>query len=823
MMKLLTASFSCKLSICMLLFFAACNPKNENNEKEEALQALQFISSMNCYPNNDVPADAFGRAYEYFKLQFKNTTAKNSSALLPWNNIGPSNNGGRTISIAIDPVDTNVIWLGSASGGLWKTTVGGVGPNAWQPVETGFPVLGVSAIAINPLNHNELFIGTGETYSYGTAVNGLIIRTTRGSHGIGILKTSNGGLTWTQSLNWLYQQQRGVWKIIYNHQNINSLLAATTDGIYKSNDAGVTWFQTDTTKMAMDLVMDPTDTNIVYAGIGNLGSAGSGIYKSTNAGNTWLRLSNGLPINTTGRICLAINPLNPSVVFAHIADVLATRGLYKSTNKGASWTLLNSNDFASYQGWYSKGLHIDPSDTNTIYVCGLYGYQSFDGGANFIQNTFYSPGNLANEPWPDLHDMVANPLDPNKLYLLTDAGLYRSTTNGQYWQSCLEGYVVAQFYLGSVSATNPNIALGGAQDHGTQRYNGSSEWDWVLGGDGTCNAIDNTNDFEQYASYQYLNVQGSTDQGVTFFNPVFSDTGAFVSPFEMAPSNHNVIYAGASYLSRSDDKGITWNAYGPYGNSKILTMGISTTNPFKMYFASAPSTTAPMKFYSSTNGGATVSDISAGLPDRYPRDIAINPTNDNELCAVFSGFGTGHIYYSGNAGQSWSDISSTLPDVPFHSLLFFSPVIIAGSDLGVFYSVDTGATWQHAGNGVPDALQVFDLEYSPADQNLVAFTHGRGVYKTPIAPFLTGVKNLSLPAPVIDVRYDSNLKTILLLPPKNLSGQLTIYTVNGASIIQQKIEEGNPLLLNAANWKAGVYLVQITGQSYKTTKRILVY
>lgn len=164
---------------------------------------------------------------------------------------------------------------------------------------------------------------------------------------------------------------------------------------------------------------------------------------------------------------------------------------------------------------------------------------------------------------------------------------------------------------------------------------------------------------------------------------------------------------------------------------------------------------------------------------------------------------------------------------PFRMFLFtasyFFPLIIAGSDLGVFYSVDIGATWQHAGNGVPDALQVFDLEYSPADQNIVAFTHGRGVYKTPIAPFLTGVKNLSLPAPAIDVRYDSNLKTILLSPPKNISGLLTIYTVNGASIIQQKIEEGIPLLLNAANWKAGVYLVQITGQNYKTTKRILVY
>ncbi|MBK9799608.1 MAG: T9SS type A sorting domain-containing protein [Bacteroidetes bacterium] len=807
----------------VLPFIIACSTKQETSEKEEALEALQFMSRMNSYPNNDVPADAFGKAYDYFIQHYKNTAAKNTSSLLPWNNIGPSNNGGRTISIAIDPIDTNVVWLGSASGGLWKTTVGGIGPNAWQPVETGFPVLGVSSIAINPQNHNEIFIGTGETYSYGTAYNGLIIRTTRGSHGIGILKTTNGGLTWTHSLNWLYQQQRGVWKIVYNYQNTNTLLAATTDGIYKSFDSGASWFQTDSTKMAMDLVMDPTDTNIVYAGIGNLGTAGTGVYKSTDAGSTWVQLVNGLPVINTGRTCIAINPLNPSVVLAHIADDLISNGLYKSTNKGLSWTLLNGNDFASYQGWYSKCLLFSQADTNTIYVGGVYGFKSVDGGANFNQITTYNPNNLADEPWPDLHDLVVNPSDPTKLYLLTDAGLYRSNNGGQNWRSCLDGYRVAQFYLGSVSQSNANIALAGAQDHGTQRYNGTSEWEWVLGGDGTCNGIDKLNDFEQYASYQNLNLRGSTDQGLTFFNSVFSDTGAFVSPFEIAPSNQNIMYAGSSFLSRSDDKGFTWNSFGPYGNSKILSIGISTTNPLKVYFASAPTSTDSMKFYVSINGGASVTDISAGLPNRYPRDIAVNPNNDNELFAVFSGFGSGHVFYSSNAGQTWMDISGTLPDVPFHSILFYSQVLIAGSDLGVFYSSDTGTVWQHAGNGVPDALQVFDLEYSPADQNLVAFTHGRGVYKTPIAPFLTGIKKATESSANFELKYDAISKLLSVSNTFHEAVWIKIYDAKDRVVISQTLEGKKLLLLNAAAWSSGVYLTQIGSPKSTATKRIVIY
>src|ERR1035437_3681069 len=146
--------------------------RGEDNPKE-AINALQFLSESRSFPNVDVPTDGFGKAWDYYVSHYKNVNAriKNTERekLGGWTNFGPNNIGGRTLSIAIDPTDTAVIYMGSASGGLWKSTTGGIGTNAWTYIPTGFPVLGVSSIAINPNNHNEIFIGTGETYDYGSS------------------------------------------------------------------------------------------------------------------------------------------------------------------------------------------------------------------------------------------------------------------------------------------------------------------------------------------------------------------------------------------------------------------------------------------------------------------------------------------------------------------------------------------------------------------------------------------------------------------------------------------------------------------------------
>ncbi len=819
-----------------LFYFGTCKNKllKEKNEKHSvAYEALQFLSSAAAFPNTDIPPAAYGKAWDFYVANYFNSNLRlqNSSS---WQSMGPQNIGGRTISIAIDPVDTNIIWLGSASGGLWKSTTGGYGLNAWQYIPTGFPVLGVGAIAINPYNRNEMYIGTGETYDYGTSVNGLVIRTTRGSNGIGILKSLDGGVTWSQTLNWNYNQQRGVWNIVINPQNPNTIYAATTEGVYKSMDAGNTWIQTLNYTMVMDLAIDANDTTILYAGVGNLSSLVHGLYKTTDAGVSWLSLTNGLPLFTnTGRITIDVYKSNSNIVLAHFADDFVSVGLYKSINKGQSWTQVSTNDVASYQGWYSKCLKMHDSDSSHVLVGGVVLFESLTGGTNLSQKTVYDPDAIDTIPWPDLHGIVSNPFDANKIYLLTDAGLYRSNDFGVTWKWCANGYNVSQFYHGSVADLDSNIALGGLQDRNTQRYNGSLNWEAVSGGDGTFNAIDQTNPSIQYAASQYLNVYGSLDSGHTFPKFIFGgNSSAFVAPFMLAPSNNFVMYAGDVNINYSTDQGSFWSGVGAVDNfNAIISMDISYYDADKVYFATAPSDNFPMHVFLSTDGAHSYNEISAGLPNRYPRDIAVDPNNDNTVYVVYSGFGTGHVFKSVNSGDIWTDISATLPDIPFHTVLVNpnnSNMIFVGSDFGIFISKDGGATWQTFNEGLPQAVLVFDLEYSSSNNSLVAFTHGNGVYKIDLKNLNVDVPNIYSSENRIKVYptiIDQNL-TVEFFAEKSAKNYFSLIDLSGKTIFMQDInslEGKNKININLPVLASGVYFCKFAGKNISVIKKIVKY
>ncbi len=324
--------------------------KEPRENKSTALDALQFTTKAAAYPNKDIPADAYVKAMNWYQNDRNTHRANNAST--SWISMGPTNMGGRTVAIAIDPTDTSVVWLGSASGGLWKSTTGGIGNSAWTYVPLGFPVLGVGCIAINPANHNEMYVGTGEVYSDSSYSQGLLnIRPTRGSYGMGLFKSTDGGVTWTQSINWTYQQNRGIWSIVINPLKPNIVYAGTTVGIYKSTDAGATWNQVLNLPMAMDLQMHNVDTNILLCGIGNYGSTIHGLYRTTNSGSTWSVVTNGLPPDTnTGRITLTEYQNNNDIMYAHICSVYASVGIYKSSDKGQTWALQTSQDISSLPG-----------------------------------------------------------------------------------------------------------------------------------------------------------------------------------------------------------------------------------------------------------------------------------------------------------------------------------------------------------------------------------------------------------------------------------------------------------------------------------------
>jgi photosystem II stability/assembly factor-like uncharacterized protein len=808
--------------------------ERENEAKTESLEGLQFMNRVRAYPNADIPNDAYVLAMNQFNARFANNQSAASGA---WTSIGPNNIGGRTLCVAIDPTDTNKIWLGSAGGGLWKSTTGGIGVNAWTYVPTGFPVIGVSTVAINPSNANEMYIGTGETYNPGSYGVGLTERTTRGSYGMGILKSVDGGTTWTQSLNWTYQQQDGIWEIVINPLRPQTVYAATTAGIYKSTDAGATWNQVLNQPLCMDLALLANDTSVIMCGVGNMNSVNKGLYRSADGGASWSIVS-GIPNPAhMGRTTISLYPTNNDIAIAQVCDVYNTIGFYTTADKGVTWTAAGTDDIGGYQGWYCKGMAFRPGNPNEILAAGINMYRSSDGGNSFAQ--------VSNINWTtdflhsDIHDVVVNPQNPNSVFIVTDGGLFRSFDFGDSYIECTDGYVTSQCYIGSVSQTNPDFVLTGLQDNYSIEFNGSPYWTPVVGGDGCYNAIDPNDDYVSFVAYQYLNVFQSLDQGITYnqvnfqsSNPSSGNPAAFLAPYIICPSNSGVIYAGGTGFIRSDDQGATWPTVSanPIDNGNyVLSIAVSSTHEDSVYMATAPDV-SPMKLMLSIDGGATFTDRSAGLPNRFPRRIAVDPRNSQIVYVVFAGFGTGHVFKSTNAGVTWTDIGTTLPDVPFHCVMLdpqYPDAVYLGTDMGMYVSVDGGVTWTTHNTGIPDWTMVYDIIPCAADRSVLCFTHGHGAFRRSLNDVINDVNNPPAPTP-FSVSVFPNPVTdyaTLVFGESNGPVQITIHDLQGKLLYSESvtINSASPTLrVDVSGWASGCYVAEAIDGKRKGTTRILV-
>ena len=723
-----------------------------------AYKALNLWSEQRAYPNASIPDVAHYAAYEFSKTHLSEAV-DNTESVDAWEEIGPHNLGGRTLALAFNPQNPNTIFAGSASGGLWKSYSGGRGVDAWEYVPTGFPILAVSSIAFAPGDSNIIYIGTGEVYNYQFAGTGAAYRSTRGTYGIGILKSTDGGLSWSKSLDWSYHQQRGVWAVKINPLNPNTIWAATTEGTYKSLDAGQSWSQVHNVVMGTDLVINPVDTNVVVTAYGNFGSSGYGIYRTADGGNSWVQASFGLPSQFNGKIQLHIYEADPTIVYASIGNGFGFNDgaswLCRSNNGGLAWGVVNTLDYSQHQGWYSHDVAVNPANPDELFAIGIHVYKSTNGGSTLTQvsngNAFSGrilPGDPEGTPaysHPDHHDVIYHPSDPNIIYFANDGGVTRTTDGGVTFENCNGGYQTGQFYNGFVSAqTDSLLAIGGLQDNSTAVYDGQLAWFIrLIGGDGGWAAIDPSNPDHMFGSWQGLNVLKSTNRGSSFFNvPVPNITGGptlFIAPYVIAENDPQVMYAGRDLVYKSTNGGVNWEATGggtPLNGGAILALGVSPLNSSVVYAATAPFPgSLPRGVFRSLNGGVSWNNVSGSLPDRFPTDFAVDPLDAGTVYLTFSGFGSPHIFKSTDFGGNWSDISSGLPDIPFNAIVidpYYPDYIYAGSDIGVYVSEDAGVTWNAFSEGLPDAVIAMSLSISPLNRKLRVATHGNGAYQRPL-------------------------------------------------------------------------------------------
>jgi photosystem II stability/assembly factor-like uncharacterized protein len=697
---------------------------------------------------------------------------------LTWTPIGPAPTvnlltdyveaaSGRVAALAADPVDPNVIFLAAAGGGVWKTADAGV---TWSPLTDTQSTLFMGAIAIAPSAPSTIYAGTGEA-NMGPSKT----RNSRDNiyYGRGILKSSNGGSTWTLVGTDVFSR-RTISKIVVDPTDPNTVFAAIgalatngladNTGIWKSSNGGVTWTNTtasiSTVAAYSDVAMDPADNLTLYAAVGTPGiepsRTANGVYKTTDGGASWARAGDfpsGEADTLVGRISLGMSAAVSGTVYAAIArpgpplsNVNSLYRIMKTVDGGANWSPTadpgpicpesgqNLNYLAS-SGDYHNVLGVDPVDAAIVYAAGLCLIRSSDGGQSW---SAIATGETEG-PHRDHHALAFDAA--GRLLNGNDGGAWRLEDPAALtWANLNTNLQITQFIGIALHPTNPDVAYGGTQDTGTARFQGTLQWQRLLRGDGGVDAV-STSDPNRV--YQITRIAASSPNffrrsgngGNTWSIKVSgidpADPKNFYPPFVMDPANSSRLLLGTNRVYESTNGADLWSPISAPGS------GGWTAGDNIDAVAAAPSdintlyaTAGGHVFVTTDRGSSWQQRDVPGLADAHFRALLVDPSNSLNAYAVRDRFGSGHVFRTNNGGQTWSDISGDLPDVPANTIVadLAANVLYVGTDAGVYTSSNGGAQWVMFRQGLPNA-QIVELRLNPALNILAAGTHGRGVWE----------------------------------------------------------------------------------------------
>lgn len=701
--------------------------EDEGEESGEEIIARELFLNMRRAggPERNIPQDAYANAVRE-RRQLEHTidltlnprstswTSANPNGMF-YARTGANYISGRTNAIAFHPTDPNIIYIGAAGGGVWKTTNGG---SAWQALTDNLTSTACGTVVVDPNNPNTIYFGTGElNFSFDSY------------YGDGIYQSTDGGQSWTKTATTAIGSRFS--QITIDPTNPNVVYAAGSSGVYKSTNAGASWFSTSSGSNANCVLVDPNNPQTLYTTTGGYGP--NLIKKSTDGGTSWTTLTTGLPAAGTSRTQLAMAPSNTSILYASITNGsgYGLLGLYRTTDAGATWTLQNSTtNYLGGQGWYDNALTVHPTNPDFVVVGGLDVYTSVNAGVTLTQRTSWATSVSSNMSHADIHALA---YDGTTLYCGSDGGVYKTTNNGVSWTDLNATLSTLQYQSADYDPTNPMKLYGGSQDNNLETStDGGITWIQRTTGDGGYSIVDPVNTNYIYGQYVNGSIKRSSDSGVNFseISPGGSTGGLFYNPYEMAPGDHSTIVYGQADLWKTTSaqtatslSGWTQIATSSIIGGNISAIGISSTNISKIYVG-----TSGGKIMATTNNGGS---WTTAIAFPYVSDFALDPVDDNACYATFTGFtSTTHVYKTTNGGGTWFSITNNLPNIPVNTIVIvptYPRSLYVGTDLGVYQSTNDGVSWSSFNSGFP-TVAVFDLKYKDGPQILLAATHGRGCW-----------------------------------------------------------------------------------------------
>jgi hypothetical protein len=723
-----------------------------------------------------------------------------------WQFLGPTNMSGRSTDVAVvEPKGQSyTMYSAHATGGVWKTVNEGI---TWEPVFENAASTSIGDVAVAPSNTDIVWVGTGEANIFRSS-----------SPGAGIYKSTDAGATWT------HMGLAGtltIARIVVHPSNADIVYVAASGheytpnperGVFKTTDGGRSWTKVlyiDENTGAIDLVMDPTDPERLYAATwqrvrkkwndprNEPGYTGSGIHRSTDGGRTWTPINGGLPeARSRGRIGIDIARSNPTVLYAFIDNygvarepepgatdaygrpagpVIRGATVFRTDNRGDSWRQVSETNqsmqgLSATYGWVFGQMRVDPSNENRIYVMGLRLNVSDDGG-----RTFRSLGGIH----VDQHGLWIDPQNPDYLVSSNDGGSDVSYDRGENWRFH-ENIPTVQFFNVAHDMDTPFRVYGSVQDHGSRRgvvdlSNGrhnipAGPFQGAPGGEGSNHAIDPREPGRIYSAGFYGSISRTEPgEGGGNISPQpaqgeLAYRGQWLAPFILSPHNPDVLYHGFNVLHRSLDRGDTWerisgdlthNDPNRLGDISFQTMFSISESPLQ--FGLIYAGTDDGRVHVTRNGGVSWSEIVAGIPrDRFIAELVASKYDLATVYMVQNGRRdddfTPYVWKSSNYGQTWTSIAAGIPVGPVN-VIKEDPknanVLYVGNDVGVYVSLDKGGTWHSLPADLPSTF-VHDLVVHPRDDIMVIATHGRGMYALDVRPLqqLT-TQDMQLPAHVI--------------------------------------------------------------------------